>query len=257
MRILLLNPNTTASITDRVHEVACTVAARHASDCTFTPVTGRFGAAYIASEAASAIAGHAALDGFARTYDGHDAVLLACFGDPGLAALQELSPVPVVGMADAACHAACLVGPRFAIVTGGERWGPMLRRFVAAIGLAERLAHVATVAPSGADIARDPDGSLAMLEAACRDCGQRGADVVVLAGAGLAGLAPRVTASVPVLCSTAVAVEAALTLARLRPAKAATGARASTPPVPSVGLDPALERWLAGQAMMPVIANRK
>ncbi len=247
MRILLLNPNTTASITERVHAVARQVVAERAADVAFTPATGRFGAAYIASEAASAIAGHAALDAFVRAYDGHDAVLLACFGDPGLAALQELSPVPVVGMADAACHAACLVGPRFGIVTGGERWGPMLRRFVAGIGLGERLAHVATVAPSGADIARDPEGSLAMLEAACRECVQTGADVVILAGAGLAGLAPRVAAPVPVLCSTAVAVEAALSLARLRPAKAATGARAPTPPVPSIGLDPALGRWLEGR----------
>ena len=44
----------------------------------------------------------------------------------------------------------------FAIVTGGERWGPILHEFVGSIGLGNRLAAVGTVAPTGADIARDP-----------------------------------------------------------------------------------------------------
>ncbi|MFW5680416.1 MAG: aspartate/glutamate racemase family protein, partial [Pseudomonadota bacterium] len=238
MRILLINPNTTAAITERVADVARRVAADAGASCTFDAATGRFGAAYIASEAASAIAAHAALDAFATHYEGHDAVLLACFGDPGLAGLQELSPVPVVGMAEAACHQACLVGQRFAIVTGGERWGAMLRRFVAGIGLASRLADVVTVAPSGGEIARDPDQALAILEASCRFAVQSSdADVVVLAGAGLAGIAHRLDVPVPVLCSTAAAVETTLAIARLGLPKPRSGGRAPTPAVASQGLE--------------------
>jgi allantoin racemase len=248
MHVLLINPNTTPTITQRVHEVASQVAARVAPAARFTSATGRFGAAYVASEASYAVAGHAALDAFAAHYDGHDAVLVACFGDPGLRALQELAPVPVVGMAEAACLRACLMGDRFAIVTGGERWGTMLERFVAGLGLASRLAGVVTVAPSGADIAKDPDGSLRMLEAACLDCRQRwAADTVILAGAGLAGLAERLATPVPVLCSTAASVELTLTLAATPPRKPAAGARAPTPPVPSAGLAQGLAAWLAGE----------
>ncbi|TVQ28982.1 MAG: Asp/Glu racemase [Geminicoccaceae bacterium] len=253
MRILLINPNTTASITERVTQLA----ERVAPDCRFTAATGRFGAAYIASEAAAAIAAHAALDAFAHHFEDHDAVLLACFGDPGLAALQELAPVPVVGMAEAACHQACLIGSRFGIVTGGERWGPMLERFVAQIGLRDRLAHIATVAPSGGDIARDPAAAMATLQAACLESVQGGADVVILAGAGLAGLADDLALPVPVLCSTRSAVTTAVGLARSRPPKPTMGARAATPAVASVGLAPALARWLGDQATRPVIANRK
>ena len=60
-----------------------------------------------------------------------DAVVLACFGDPGLAALKEIAKVPVVGMADASILQACAMGNRFSIVTGGERWKSMLEEFVA------------------------------------------------------------------------------------------------------------------------------
>src|SRR5258707_4756053 len=109
----MINPNTSATVTDLVAAHVRAVAGERA---TIVPVTGRFGARYIASRAAAAIAGHAALDALAEhvASDGApcDAVYLACFGDPGLAALKEISPVPVVGMAEASCLAACSRGGR-------------------------------------------------------------------------------------------------------------------------------------------------
>ena len=145
MRLLLINPNTTAAITDKVVAMAHTVAAPSTE---LVAVTGRFGAAYVASRAAYAIAAHAALDAWAETPGPFDAVVLACFGDPGLDALRELSPVPVVGMAEASILQACVLGNRFSIVTGGVRWKPMLEEFVASHGLGSRLASVRTVARS-------------------------------------------------------------------------------------------------------------
>ena len=98
-------------------------------------VSGAFGPRYIASRVGYAIASHAAVDAFANDKGRKDAVVLACFGDPGLAALKEISPVPVVGMADASVLQACALGGRFSIVTGGERWQSMLEDFVAGMGL--------------------------------------------------------------------------------------------------------------------------
>ena len=86
VELLLINPNTTASITDLVLEVASGFAA---PDTRLRAVTGAFGPRYIASRAAYAVAGHAALDAFANDKGRKDAVVLACFGDPGLAALKE------------------------------------------------------------------------------------------------------------------------------------------------------------------------
>ena len=164
MRILLINPNTTSSITGRMATYAGEVAGGAA---TFIPVTGRFGARYISTRAAAAIAGHAALDALAEHVDGCDAVYLACFGDPGLLACKELSPVPVVGMAEASCIEAASGGRRFAIVTGGVLWKPMLQEFVATLGLSAQLAAVRPIAPTGDQIASDPEGALALLADAC------------------------------------------------------------------------------------------
>ncbi|MFB0489346.1 allantoin racemase [Methylobacterium sp. OAE515] len=233
MRILLINPNTSAHVTDLV---AGHVRTQLDGRAELRAVTGRFGARYIASRAAAAIAGHAALDALAEHGSDCDAVYLACFGDPGLLALRELSRVPVVGMAEAACREAAARG-RFGIVTGGGAWEPMLREFVAALGLSDALAALRTVAPSGGAIASDPDAALAMLVEACRACVASGSETVILGGAGLAGLATRIASqvAVPIICS----VEAG-TRAVLAAAGRSDSAWFRPDPVESVGLAPAL-----------------
>jgi allantoin racemase len=241
MRILLINPNTTPEITVLVADHARGIADEGVE---VVPATGRFGARYISTRAAAAIAAHAALDAFAEHGAGCDAVYLACFGDPGLLALKEVSPVPVVGMAEASCHLACILGRRFAIVTGGARWKPMLEEFVAAQGLSERLAGIRTVAPTGGEIARDPEGALAILAEACRHCAEEDqADVVILGGAALAGMAAKLASSVPVplICSVEAGMRAAVALA------GQGRAGAGSAPAETVGLSEALKRLLAGR----------
>ncbi len=240
MRLLLINPNTSASVTATVAAAAAAVAP---AGTDLVPVTGRFGPRYISSRAAAAIAGHAALDALAAHVESCDAVLLACFGDPGLAALKELSPVPVVGMAEASCHLACTLGRRFSIVTGGERWPAMLEEFVAAEGLASRLASIRAISLTGDRIAADIEGALGLLAAACAEAAtEDGAEVVILGGAALAGLAGRVgtAVQVPVLCSLAAGVAATVALATLAPKKAGQGGYAMTPAIETVGLSPEL-----------------
>lgn len=241
MRILLINPNTTAAVTDIVAGHARRIAGDEAD---VVAVTGRFGARYISTRAAAAIAGYAGLDAMAEHVAGCDAVYLACFGDPGLLALREIAPVPVVGMAEAACHAACAQGRRFSIVTGGALWKPMLEEFVATIGLGDRLAGVRTIAPTGGQIAENPDAALADLAAACAACAREdGAGVVILGGAALAGLAERIQPDVPVpvICSVAAGTRAAIAAAR-----AGLSDRAAVPTTESVGLSADLAEMLAG-----------
>lgn len=199
-RLLVVNPNTTQPITDLVVRH---VRAALDRSCEIVPATGGFGCEYIASEACYAIGAHAALDCWHRRGAGCDGVLLACFGDPGLFALKEVAPVPVVGLAEACMAQAAEAGP-FAIVTGGAAWKPMLERFAAMLGHRDRLLAVRTVPLSGAQIAADPDGSIAALAAECRGAAADGARTVILGGAGLAGLAARIEAPVPVLDSVLV-----------------------------------------------------
>ncbi len=241
----MINPNTTAEVTGLMARV---LAPQLPPGVTLVPVTGRFGARYIASRAAAAIAGHAAIEAYAEQGGDCDAVYLACFGDPGLLALKELARVPVIGMAEASCLAAAARAERFAIVTGGERWGPMLQEFVTTLGLGERLSGIETVAPTGAEIARDPDGAIALLTQACRQAAMRDrAGAVILGGAGLAGLAARIQPhlDIPVICSVEAGLQAVLAALRAPPAKPASGDLALPAPIGSTGLSEALAALLA------------
>jgi len=238
--LLLINPNTSQSITDLVLKHARRFASRGTR---LRAVTGGFGPRYIASRAGYAIAGHAALDALANDRGRKDAVVLACFGDPGLEALREMSKVPVIGMADAAVLQACALAPRFSIVTGGERWKPMLEEFVARRGLASRLASVRAVAPTGADIARNPKAALALLARACRGCAKEdGAHVVILGGAGLAGLASRLRSEVEVLLIDGLASAISMAEGLARQKTVSSDPRPA--PVDSVGLSKGLAKLM-------------
>ena len=245
-RLLLINPNTSATVSALVLRHAQDVIGHQAQ---IDVVTARFGAPYIACEASFAVAAHAVLDAWAEARAVHqaagqahyDAVLIACFGDPGLLALRQICPVPVTGLAEAAFCEASRQGP-FAIVTGGAAWEPMLARLAHSLGYGQRLAAIHTVAATGAELARDPVAAHALLGQACQAvAAASGAASVILGGAGLAGMAQAVQTGVPVpvidsvvagvqhalaLCGTPVAPPAPLGFAwqGVSSALAATGA---------------------------------
>ena len=73
MQLLLINPNTTEAITDLVLGAALHFAS---PDTTLRAATGRFGARYITTRAASAVAAHAALDAYAEHGATADAVVI-------------------------------------------------------------------------------------------------------------------------------------------------------------------------------------
>jgi allantoin racemase len=236
MRLLLINPNTSPDITDLVAANAQKCAS---ADTIFDPVTARFGARYIGTRSAAAIAGHAALDAFSAFFrPHHEGVLLACFGDPGIEALREIAPVPAIGMAEAAMREAVEMGSRVGILTGGARWVPMLTEFVGTLGLSAQLAGVRAVAPTGAEIAANPERALGELAAAATACAEEdGADIVILGGAGLAGLVPRVQP----LTNVRLLGSLEASIARLeRMVRAATPEFSPAPSVPSIGLAPEL-----------------
>ena len=104
------------------------------------------------------------------------------------------------------------------------------------------------MAPTGADIARNPKAAMALLAKGCTACVREdGADVVILGGAGLAGLAAKLKDAVdaPLLDGVACAISMAEALAKQKPVKAKSGALALPAPVESVGLSPALAKLLS------------
>ena len=242
-RLLILNTNTTPAVTDLVTRHAREVLG-DAFEC--APATARFGANYISNEAAYAIAGHAALDALAEAGPGFDAVLLACFGDPGLFALKEASAAPVVGLAEASMFEAAAHG-RYSIVTGGALWKVMLERLALSLGRQDEIASIRPITLTGDAIAADPDGAIALLAEEARTAARHdGARAVILGGAALAGLAARIApmVGVPVIDSVHAGARVA---ARLAVEYAASGpARKPGYATPSRGLGGALTQMLAG-----------
>ena len=135
MRLLVANANTTEAITE-----LCAAAARRAAGpgTEIVPATPRFGPAVISTRAEGVIAGAWAAVAAGGTCRQVDGVLLAVSHDTALEAARQLLPCPVVGMTEAACFAACLLGGRFGLVTMGR--ADVYRERIAQHGLATRLA---------------------------------------------------------------------------------------------------------------------
>jgi Asp/Glu/hydantoin racemase len=149
--ILLINPNTSAEITESIRLLAIDEVGDAA---TFSAVTADFGARYISSRASVSVAGHAVLDAYAATLARGirpDAVIIACFGDPGLDALTEIAGVPVYGFADGGIEAAAALSGKFAIATIGTAWHDMLLELVHKRGLADRLAGIIALGEDSRD----------------------------------------------------------------------------------------------------------
>jgi Asp/Glu/hydantoin racemase len=243
MRVLVLNANTNKLMTD--HAVAA--AHKLAPEIEFTGATGRFGSTHIGTRATYAIASHAAVDCYAAQPEKYDAVILACFGDPGLGALRDIADVPVFALAESACSAANEMRQPFSIVTGGQRWVPMLKEYLTGLGLTKYLASIRVIESTGSQVLADPEGNLARLADACRIAASSdGAARIILGGAGLIGIAAQIADRVPVPLMDCL--EPAI--AAVRKVGSRTMLNGATSPTPKVdpvftGINPALAYLLA------------
>ncbi|WP_127999746.1 aspartate/glutamate racemase family protein [Piscinibacter defluvii] len=245
-RILLINPN----ISDSVSELIRAEAQRSAAPGTEVEVlTAPFGVAYIETRFEALIGAYAAAQLAAEHHARFDAVVVAAFGDPGLPGLREALPCPVTGLTEAALASACLLGHRFSIVAISQRIRAWYRETVQSYGLDGRLASIRGLDEPLADIGRVQGDQGERLVALAERCvAEDGADVIVLAGAPLAGLARSLKGRLPVPSVDGVssAVKHAETLAALQPGKARQGSFAPPPVKPNKGLSPAIQALLGG-----------
>ena len=245
MRLLLANPNTSQSVTDRIAAVARDAAS---PGTVVHAVTARLGPPYIATRAEAVLGAYAVLDLLAEHAHDADAVIVGAFADPGLGAARELLSIPVVGMAEAEMLTACMLGRRFAIVTFAPALEPWYQECVDYHGLAGRCAGVFCLNEPFADIASVAEEKAAKLAALCGKAVHAGADVCILGGAPLAGLAHAVADQVPVplVDGVAAAVRQAETLAALRPRKATAGSFRRPAGKVVIGVSPGLQRLFGG-----------
>jgi len=246
-RLLFVNPNTSLSVTERI-AAAARAAAAPGTEIDFH--TAPKGVPYIATRAEAVIGGQVALEMLAEHGKGHDAAVIAAFGDPGLGGARELFDFPVIGLAEAAMLTACMLGRRFAIVSFATALGPWYRECVEYHGLAGRLAAIRLLEGSFASIGDvQEEKEKLLIDLAARAVDEDGADVIVLAGAPLAGLAAKVKdrIPVPVVDGVAAAVKQAELLAALAPRKAIAGTFRRPAPKPTTGVAEALRRRMSGE----------
>lgn len=243
-RLLLINPN----ISDSVSALIRAEAERSASPgTTLDVVTAPFGVAYIETRFEALIGAYAAAQLAAEHHERFDAVIVAAFGDPGLGGLREALPCPVTGLTEAALASACLLGGRFSIVAISQRIKAWYRETVQHCGLESRLASIRALDGPLPDIGNVQGNQGEALVALAERCVREdGADVIVLAGAPLAGLARTLAGRLPVPTVDGVssAVRHAETLVRLRPQRAQQGSFAPVPRKPHQGLPSPIVRLL-------------
>lgn len=246
MRLLLINPNISDSVTTLIAEEARRAAAPGTQ---ITALTAPFGVAYIETRFEALVGAYAAAQLAGEHHAQHDAVVIAAFGDPGLAGLREVLPVPVLGLTESALASACLLGKRFSIIAISQRIRAWYREVVQANGLEGRLASIRALDRPIAAIGGVQQEHAAALRTLCEQAvDEDGADVLILAGAPLAGLARSLAGQlpvpVPVVDGVSSAVVHAQSLVALQPGRARRGSFAPPPAKPHQGLPEAIARLL-------------
>jgi Asp/Glu/hydantoin racemase len=212
MKLLVINPN----ISDDVTALIGAEARRSAAPGTELVVrTAGSGVEYIETRFESLIAAGAVAEIIAEYSAGAfadggpdsaavgrpavDGIVIAAFGDPGMPALKELADVPVIGITEAALCAAALQGHRFSIIAISDRIRPWYLDCVERFGLSGRLASIRSINEALSAIGSvQQDFKETLLALSRQAVAEDGADVVILAGAPLAGLARELRGQIPV-----------------------------------------------------------
>ena len=188
MKILVINPNTTKSMTDHLRRELTSLANPGTE---LTVVNPEHGPVSIESEYDEALATPPTLALIEQAEaDGYDAAVIACFSDPGLQAARELVAMPVVGIEEATLHVAAQLGHKFTITTTFPKRVPSKLEHVAKRGLESKLATVRPLNMTVLQMDAEPElTKKRLMEVATAAAEQDGAEVIILGCAGLAGYA--------------------------------------------------------------------
>ncbi|MBO9588885.1 aspartate/glutamate racemase family protein [Devosia sp.] len=223
MQILLINPNSTASMTEQ----ALRTAQRVASPGTVIDArTGQNTPVSIEGFSDEALSVPAMLaDIRAAEEAGAEATVIACFDDPGLDAAREFAAGPVLGICQAAVQAAMVVAKRFSIITTLPRSVPAIEDLVLRYGASQHCRRVRCIDLPVLTLESEPERAFDLLLAEiARARDEDRAEAVVLGCAGMSEMTDALTAAtgVVVIDGIVVAIKAAEALvgAGLRTSKA-------------------------------------
>ncbi|MGS0892339.1 aspartate/glutamate racemase family protein [Burkholderia stagnalis] len=224
MKIKLINPNTTQRMTDAMGNCARDVAA---AGTTVVAVSPPLGPPSIEGYYDEALATPGLLAEITQgERDGFDAYVIACFGDPGLYAARELARGPVIGIAEAAMHAASVLAPGFSVVTTLARTCGMAWHLAERYGMKRFCRNVRATDVAVLELDRPGSAARRIIVDECRRAlDEDGADAIVLGCAGMAEFAHDIEQQIgaPVVEGVTAAVKWAEALVSLRLATAKRG----------------------------------
>lgn len=208
MKIKLINPNTTRSMTDLIAEAGREVAAPGTE---ILAATSRSGPASIEGHFEEAMSVLGLVD---EILDGPraDAYIIACFGDPGLMAAREITDAPVLGIAEAAMHAATFIATGFSVVTTLERTRIITEHLVRNYGMEHHCRRVRATDVPVLELENPQSNARATILAECeRALAEDQSSAIVLGCAGMADLVRYLEdkLQVPVIDGVAAAVKMA------------------------------------------------
>lgn len=208
IRIKLINPNTTISMTRNMVECAQRVAASGTEIVGVSPDMGPPSIEGYYDEALATPGLLAEVIKGERT--GYDGYVIACFGDPGVHAAREIARGPVIGIAEAAMHAASLITPSFSVVTTLGRTCGMAWHLAERTGMKRFCRNVRAVEIEVLEL-EDPasDARRRIVEECQRALAEDGSDAIVLGCAGMVDLSHAISEEInaPVVEGVTAAVK--------------------------------------------------
>lgn len=241
MKIAVINPNTTAAMTASIGECARRVAAPATEILALNPASGPPSIEGWYDEAQAVTGLLAQITEADRR--GCDGYVVACFGDPGVYAARELVRGPVVGIAEAAMHAATFVAPSFSVVTTLARTRGMAWHLAERYGMRRFCRSVRATDIPVLELAEPGSRARRLIIDECRQAlTLDGAEAIVLGCAGMADLCAEIAAAVdaPVIDGISAAVKfvealVALGLTTAKRGEFASPARKTYAPASVVG----------------------
>ena len=212
-RILVVNPNSNQAVTDGFAAELVPFADHGVEIETHTLVEGPFG---VETQADIESVVEPLVRLTAKRRDDVDAIVIACYSDPGLDACREAAPdLPILGIQESGVYTAMSLGDRFGVIALSDRSRKRHLRYLRRLGVTDRLVGERVADLSVAESASGGDvvfGQLATAGRMLRD--DDGADVIVLGCAGMATHRATLEADLglPVVDPVAAAVGTALGL---------------------------------------------
>lgn len=217
MKIKIINPNTTQSMTDSIDHIAVRYADPETEIIAVSPKTGPDSIECYVDE-------YLAVPGVIQEVikgdrlEGADAFIIACFGDPGLSAAREVTDKPVLGICESAITMAKFIAPYFSVVSVLDRSRKVTEDAVKAYGAESFCRSIRTTGLSVLEFGRDPEKGLAALTQQSKKAVEEdGAECVLLGCAGFVDFvdALRNELGVPVLDGVMPAVKFAEALVKM------------------------------------------